>query len=108
MEDNDSIDLCIYKTTPEVIEEKPVEAVEENTSVESLETNIYNTTVSLESLRSESNSEEEYFEKLLLNEIPNKDSVIKKGLSFNLFTNEPLPITERIKRRVKVQAIKNK
>ena len=108
VEDNDSIDLCIYKTTPEVIEEKPVEAVEENTSVESLETNIYNTTVSLESLRSESNSEEEYFEKLLLNEIPNKDSVIKKGLSFNLFTNEPLPITERIKRRVKVQAIKNK
>lgn len=111
VEDEDSIDLCIYNS-------KDVESIkslhsnehqiDENVSIESLdETNIYNT-VSLESLKSESKTEEEFFEKILLSEIPNKEKVIEKGMSFNLFTNEPLHITEKIKRRVKVQANKHK
>ena len=100
-------------TKPQSIEEQvSTESLKDNkevTPVEDIdtrETNIYNTMLSVEQLMEKYDSEEELFNSIFELEVENKEELLNKGLSYNLKTNEPLELTTKIKRRIKYQNYK--
>lgn len=103
-EDEDSINLCVVDTkAQEVPETNTIDTIKTSSSTESQETNIYDN-MSLESLMETTSDELELFEKILNNtNVIDRDNLIKRGLEYNLITNEKLSLVDSIRRKVKVQ-----